>query len=267
MPVRDAPFDAAAADYDQHFTERRLARWLRQMVWAQLEALIAPGQRILELNGGTGEDATWLAQRGCRVLLTDGAAEMQRLAAQKIAARDLVDRVEVAPLDLNDLNAATAAPFGGPFDGVLSNFGGVNCVADRPALAQWLAERTGRGAWLALVPMGPYCPWEIGWHLLHGQPRQAFRRRRKGALAHAGAGQYLPIWYPSPRQLRRDFAPYFAHPRTLGIGTLLPPSYLDHWVERWPSFFERMRRIDAHGGGRWPFRSLNDHYLMILERR
>ena len=47
---------------------------LRGRVWQTLERTFTPGQHILELACGTGEDALWLAQRGIQVTATDGSA-------------------------------------------------------------------------------------------------------------------------------------------------------------------------------------------------
>ena len=114
--------------------------------------------------------------------------------------------------------------------------------------------------------MGPLCPWEIGWHLVHGQPRPAFRRLGRGVEAHVGDGATIRVWYPSPRTLAAEFAPYFEVCELVGIGSLLPPSYLSHLVDRRPTLFGRLADADRRIGASWPWTWLNDHYLMVLER-
>jgi hypothetical protein len=118
-----------------------------------------------------------------------------------------------------------------------------------------------------LVLMGPLCPWEIGWHLVHGQLRPAFRRLGQGVEAHVGDGATIRVWYPSPRTLAAEFAPYFEVCELVGIGSLLPPSYLSHLVDRRPTLFGRLADADRRIGASWPWTWLNDHYLMVLERR
>ena len=266
--IADFPaFDATATNYDAEFTSHPLGRWLRNMVWNHLRPRVVPGQAVLELNAGTGEDACWLASRGAHVTVTDASPVMRREAARKAHHRGVDEQIAVAPLDLNRLDEATSTVLEGPFDGVLSNFGGLNCVADRRVVATWLAERTAPGAWVGLVLMGPACAWEIAWHLAHAKPRPALRRFRSGRLAHVGEDQWVPVWYPSPRRLRKEFEPHFVHRRTVGIGTLLPPSYLAHLVDRWPRAFSALHRIDAQVGKLPPAAWLSDHYLMLLERR
>ena len=247
-------FDAAAPTYDADFTDRRLGLWLRQQVHHHLP--FRPGQHVLELGCGTGEDALWLTQRGIHVTATDASSAMLNAAGKKLS--DVMVRLD--HLDLNRLNP----DFPGDFDGVFANFGVVNCVADRLALAAFLAQRVRPNGQVALVVMGPVCPWEIGWHLLHGEIGTAFRRWRSGQPAHAGGGHTLPVWYPSPRRLRVELTPFFRQQHTVGIGTLLPPSYLDHLVERWPYVFN-LAAIADRAASRFTA-TISDHYLSVFER-
>jgi ubiquinone/menaquinone biosynthesis C-methylase UbiE len=263
-PAPAQPFDAVAASYDAAFSQRRLGRWLRAMVWQRLERAFTPGQHVLELGCGTGEDAVWLARRGVRVTATDVSAPMLAVTRQKAEAAGVGARVTVARLDLAALPSAGLAE---EYDGVVSSFGPLNCVEDRRAVAGALAGGVRPGGRLVLVVMGPICPWEIAWHLGHGQVRTALRRFRAGAPARVGSGRRLRVWYPSPGRLRREFAPYFRTLEVAGIGLLLPPSAMGGLVERAPRLFGLLAAIDRRLATTLPWRMFNDHYLMVLERR
>lgn len=231
---------------------------------AQLAAAFRPGDHVLELGCGTGEDALWLARRGVRVTASDVSQAMLAVAQRKAAAAGLTHLIDFAAIDL----AAPALSIGNcQLAGAFSNFGALNCLPDRRPLAQALAHWLRPGSRVVLVVMGPACPWEIGWHLLHGQPRTALRRFRDGAEAHIGDGATVRVWYPSPRTLAAEFAPYFAVRDLLGIGALLPPSYLSHLVERWPAAFGALAQAEQRLARTWPWTWLNDHYLLMLERR
>ncbi|GAB4515925.1 MAG: class I SAM-dependent methyltransferase [Anaerolineae bacterium] len=276
-------FDVAAPTYDRDFTQRRLALWLRAMVRAHVP--VQAGERVLELGCGTGEDAVWLAGQGALVTATDASEVMLACTREKTQHAGLSARVQVRHLDMNALEEDTDAdarygvatnhvsndthPVDERFDGVFSNFGAVNCAADLPGLARFLAAQVRPGGWVVLVIMGRWCPWEIGWHLLHGKPGAAFRRARAGQAgipAHVGEGQTVRVWYPTPRDVRRAFAPHFVYQRTVGMGTLLPPSYLDHVAERWPGTFEVLAGWDARFGAFFPMTAWNDHYLIAFSR-
>jgi SAM-dependent methyltransferase len=257
------PFDAVAATYDRDFTDRRLGMWLRDLVWEHIP--FQAGDHILELGCGTGEDALRLARRGVQVIATDVSAVMLAKAKQKVKSAGLSGQVTFQQLDLNRPDQLADESMGA-FDGVLANFGALNCVADRRALADYLAQRVRAGGQSILVVMGPLCPWEILWHLLHLKPAQAFRRWKAGEMAHVGDGEKIPVWYPSPRRLQSDFISHFRHCKTIGIGTLLPPSYLAHLVDRWPGAFARFATVDRLWGGHLPMTWLNDHYMLVMER-
>ncbi|MFN8497667.1 MAG: class I SAM-dependent methyltransferase [Anaerolineae bacterium] len=262
-----APFDGAAATYDATFTATRLGRWLRDAVHARLATLLPPGSRVLELGCGTGEDAVWLAQRGVRVFATDASPRMVEMARQKAARAGVAAGVDARVLRIEDLAGAMAeeeAP--ASFDGALSNFGALNCVADLAPVARALARLIRPGGRVAFVIMGPWCPWEILWHAARGDLAAASRRlRRGGAVARVG-DEMLRVYYPPPGQIARAFAPHFEPVSVRGIGVLLPPTYLGGLVERHPAAFERLARWEARIADTWLAGRLNDHYLIELRR-
>ena len=262
-----APFDPAASTYDTVFTETTLAQWLRALVRAQIADIFRPGDQVLELGCGTGEDAVWLAQRGIRVTATDASEEMLQVARLKVEGNKLQDWVSFHRVDLatnlKDQFLIPNSQF--PISSVFSNFGPLNCLPERKTLAEWLAKIVPRGGKVVLVMMGPVCAWEIGWHLAHLQPRTAFRRFGAGIPAHTGGGGTVRVWYPSAARVRQEFAPYFRQTKLVGIGTFLPPSYLSHLVDRWPRVFETARGWDQRWGHVFPWNAVSDHYLIVLE--
>ncbi|MCW5848730.1 MAG: methyltransferase domain-containing protein [Anaerolineae bacterium] len=273
-----AAFDSVADGYDDAFTVTRLGRWLRASVQARLAALFPAGSHVLELGCGTGEDAVWMARRGAHVLATDASPRMVKLTQAKARAAGLADRVETQVLRMEEMEAwegweeweewegAGKSGAGKFFDGAFSNFGALNCVADLRGVGGALARLVRPGGRLALVVMGPWCPWEVAWYAAHGQLGATARRwRRGGVLADIG-GQPVRVFYPSPSHLGHALAPWFQVTDHQGIGVFLPPSYLSHLVDRWPTAFERLARLEARVSRQWPATSLNDHYLLELVR-
>src|ERR1700734_944247 len=158
-------FDAIASDYDSRFTATTIGAAMRRAVWARCAVRFAPGSRVLEMNCGTGEDALWLARRGVNVLATDVSLAMLQIAENKLASLPRKGSAQFHRLAWEELDA-----FGeGPFDGVLSNFGGLNCVRDLRACARTLAAKLRPGAAAILCIMGPAVPWEWIWFLARGK--------------------------------------------------------------------------------------------------
>jgi ubiquinone/menaquinone biosynthesis C-methylase UbiE len=256
-------FDAIAGQYDRTFTQTPIGQELRQIVWRHLSGAFQTGTQVWELNCGTGEDAVWMARQEIRVLASDGSPEMLEIAARKAAAHQLSDRIKFLQYDLAD--PAAGAP-DTEFDGMLSNFGGLNCVSNLKPLAKVLAKSVKPGCHLIIVIMGRWCAWEILWHLLHLQPRRAFRRlARKGAEGRVGS-RTIRVWYPSAKALRRAFAPDFQVRRIMGLGVFLPPSYLHPLVEGRGGIFKLLCRLEKSRAAAMPLGFFGDHILYDFER-
>ncbi len=246
-----SPFDALAAEYDDTFTDSAIGSTMRQAVWNRMAALWPAGSRVVELNCGTGVDAEWLGRRGVAVVATDAAAEMVAIAQQR-------------GVDATQLRAESIADIAtlGPFDGALSNFGGLNCVTDLGAVIDGLADCVRPGGSALLCIMGPVVPWEWTWYVLHGRPRTAFRR-----FSEVTWWRGLPIRYPSVRSTRRLLAPSFEVTRVWALGVLVPPSYAETWARRHPRVLGRLARVERRIE-QWPGAAqLADHYVIEATRR
>ena len=254
-----APFDSMAQDYDRLFTASSIGQRMRAAVWRRLDAAFRPGERVLELNCGTGEDAIYLGGRGVRVLATDASREMLGVSRAKVERAGLRGLVEVAHMPIEDL---AQHPPPAPFDGVLSNFGGLNCVDDLPSVARGLAAVTRPGARALLCVMGPAVPWEWGWYVAHGQLRKALRRLRREGTPWRG----LTIRYPSIGQVRRAFAPHFAQRRVSAVGALVPPTFAEPWAARHPRVLAALDGFERRVETAWPLPWLADHVLIELDR-
>ncbi len=259
------PFDAVALEYDETFTERLPGRWFRDTVWSSVKTAFQKGDHVLDLGCGTGEDAVWLAGQGIRVTAVDVSEEMLHTARKKAEKAGVTDSIRFVQKDLTALSDDTTG-LSPSYDGVLSNFGALNCVEDLKTLAKTLSGRIRSGGRVFLVLMGPVCPWEIVWFLSQGRFKKAFRRFSANTEAHVGNGETIRIRYPSSRLVRLAFSPFFKPLKTIGIGALLPPPYLGGIVEKAPGFFKRIWTLESRLGAFFPWTWLNDHYLIILKR-
>lgn len=261
MTQPSSPFDPLATEYEHQFDGSLIGGLLRQAVWRRLEARFHAGDHLLEINCGTGRDAIWLAQRRVRVLATDSSPAMLEAARRNVREVGAASLVEVRCLSIEDIAGGAIAEVG-PFDGLLSNFGGLNCVQDLAAVGAGLARQVRSGGYAVLCVMGPAVPWEWAWFLLRGKPATAFRRFRRAGVTWRG----MTIKYPSIRTLRRAWSPGFHLERVAALGALLPPTYVEMWARKYPEFVRRLagieRRIETAPLLPW----LADHYLLEMER-
>ena len=292
LRLQPSAFDEMAGDYDDLFTQSAIGRLMRAAVWRRLDANFRPGDHVLELNCGTGADAVYLAQCGIYVLATDISRAMLDVTLRKVTQAGVsglvnVERVDIedlvawgrslrletrdqrletgdlrpqdgdAPLPRDPISDLQSPVSSSSFDGVLSNFGGMNCVADLAGVTQALARLLKPGGRALMCIMGPLAPWEWAWYLRRGQTKKAFRRLRRDGVVWRG----LTIRYPSIGAVRRTFAPAFTLQRVSAIGALLPPSYAEPWALQHPRLLAWLDRTERRLQTVWPLPWLADHYL------
>ncbi|WP_135365903.1 class I SAM-dependent methyltransferase [Halosimplex halophilum] len=101
----------------------------------QLERALPESGRVLDVGGGAGRYAVWLAERGHDVTLVDPSEGQRAVARGKVAERGLGDRVTVRPGDVRDLDFDTGA-----FDATLCLGGPLSHVLDADERATAAAE-------------------------------------------------------------------------------------------------------------------------------
>ncbi len=259
-----SPFDDIADSYDEVFTGTLVGRAQRRQVWEETDRNFRAGQRILEINCGTGVDALHLARRGVRVVACDSSSRMVEVARRRIQSAGLDQLVDLRGMATEQIGRLEPEA---PFDGLLSNFSGLNCVEDLAGAARSLARLLRPGAKAVICLFGPCCLWEIAWHLAHGNFRGALRRfRRRGAKAYVGGCSGVRVYYPTIRRVRRLFAPHLGLETWRGIGVAIPPSYLEFLAAGFPGFFQAAEKADPWLGRCFGIRSLADHVLLTFER-
>jgi SAM-dependent methyltransferase len=253
-----------AATYDETFTHSLIGWAQRRATWRELDRTFRSGQRVLELNCGTGVDAVHLADRGIEVLACDVAPRMIEVARERLrrtAPRAHVDFRILATEEIAELQNE------GPFDGVFSNFAGLNCVADLSRVASDLASLLKPGAPAVLCFAGRCVAWEMLWHLLRGDSRKAFRRLRPGPVTgRIAAGVSVQVHYSSVRDLTRIFSPEFRLRRWKGVGVAVPPSYLERQAQRFSNLMDVLEGADRLLGRVPLLRGLADHVVLTFER-
>jgi ubiquinone/menaquinone biosynthesis C-methylase UbiE len=259
-----APFEVVAATYDEVFSDTFIGRAQRKLVWREIDRLFQPGQRILEINCGTGVDALHLAGRGVRVVACDAALGMLAAARTRCEQSDARTQVEFRLLKTEAIGQLEGDA---PFDGALSNFAGLNCVEDLSAVAGQLARLLKPDAKLALCVFGRYCLWEILWYLAHGKPHKALRRFQAGGTVATLAGRTtVRVQYPSVRTLQHTFAPHFFLTGWKGVGIVIPPSYLEFLGLRYPRAFLVAAELEPQLSSVPVVRNLADHVVLTFER-
>jgi len=258
-----APFDRIANVYDDIFSNSRIGLVQRKAVWAELDRTFRPGESILEINCGTGVDALHLASRGVHVDACDAATKMIARAQESVETSGLSDiRFWCMPIEQIDAFRPNR-----PYDGVFSNFSGLNCVAELGPVARGLARLVRPRGQLIVCVFGVFCLWELVWYLRSWNLTKAFRRfSRQGIRSAIAPGAAVTVHYRSSRSLKRVFAPYFRLERLRGVGVAVPPSYAESFATRFPRLFRAACAVDPMLGRSPVLRSMADHVVLTFRR-
>jgi SAM-dependent methyltransferase len=241
-----APFDRIASDYRSLWDNTDVGRLQRNAVWRYIVPEFRPGCKVLDLGCGTGEDALRFARSGVSVVGIDASAEMVRIARQR--------GVDARVCRLEHVGSVEER-----FDGAVSDFGALNCVADLGALCEPLAKAIAPGGSMVICVMGRFCLTETVWYLLHGDIRKAVRRWKGSAQSSLG----VKVFYPTVKEIAVAFSPSFRLVSTAGVGVLVPPSYIRILPSAVLRVFDRIDRYLAV----WPpFRALADHRVLVFRR-
>jgi len=262
VPAAAAAFDQVAHNYDELFTHSAIGRAQRRQVWTHLLSAFQPGQQILELNCGTGEDARFLAQRGISVTACDASLVMIDVAKRRSRFTPDSAKLEFLRLATEDLDLLTGRHL---FDGAFSNFSGFNCLAELAPVARNLATLVKPGGRVLLCLWSRACLFEILWHALNGQLSKAFRRFSLRPTASIG-GIKIPVAYFTAYEVRRAFSPWFASKKSSAVGLFVPPSYVEPWMRRHEKLLARLELFDQFCT-HWPLlRHVGDHMLLEFAR-
>jgi ubiquinone/menaquinone biosynthesis C-methylase UbiE len=263
-------FDHIASAYDAVEAGNPIFQWMRNRVQCTALSTFEPGGRILEIGCGTGTDALFFAGHGYRVVALDPSSEMVAVASEKTLLAGFSNAVEFHQANAERLDELVKLYGAASFDGIFSNFGALNCVAELRLFARGAAHLLRPGGMMLLNIMPPICPWEIGYYLFRGQPTEAFRRWRgrsgtPGVSVNVGQ-QEIQTYYHPRAAVVAAFLHSFEIEKQFALGVLTPPPYL-HGITRYQKVFCVLLNCEKVIAD-WPLlRNWGDHVVIIMRKR
>jgi len=255
-------FTKQSVIYDRDDRQNQVLQDMRQQVYDHVKIFLKPGDAVLELNAGTGIDATTFARQGYSVLATDVSDGMVLQIREKIQTNNYNGRFTCQQLSYEDLDQLA----GKKFDYIFSNFGGLNCVDDLNKVTMHLPEILNPGAHVTFVIMPPVCLWEWLW-LFTGNGKHAFRRFKKNGTTSHLEGEYFKTYYYSLPQIKKAFGKNFSLLKTEGLAVLSPPPSRGDFPVKHPRFYKFMRRLDGMLRRVFPFNRWGDHIIVTFRLR
>jgi len=266
--LQESPFDILAKTYDSDFTKSSIGKLQRKRVWRILTPVLQSSNRplkILEINCGTGEDALRFAELGHTIIATDASRVMIEKAQQKLyTSKNNNAQIKFIQCSFGELiNYFNNEKF----DLVFSNFGGINCI-DANAVKQLskdLSSVTASNGHLFLTVMSRFCLWEILYYSLNGKFSTAFRRQKESVNFKVNSSS-MPVFYYSPRHIKKLFKTAFKPVQTYPAGLFIPPSYLEKQFLNRRRWLNRLERWEEILGKYSLFSSFSDHFCIVLKR-
>jgi len=253
-------FNKQAPQFDKSESENHILQIMRHQVRDEALRFVKPGNKILELNAGTGLDAVFFAQHGCFVLTTDIAEEMLQQIKKKMEDNNLQNKIEAQQLSFHELDKL----HGQKFDYIFSNFGGLNCTDDLQSVFAHFPLLLKPNGHVTMVVLPPICPWELT-YFFRGKWKMAFRRiKKKRVIAHL-EGEYFSTEYYSPSQVIKSFPAGFRKISLTGLAALLPPPYMENFPKRAPRLFKLLQRMDTAVRKIPPFNFCADHFILTMQ--
>jgi SAM-dependent methyltransferase len=220
------------------------------------------GDKLLELNAGTGTDALFLSGQGIYVLVTDISENMidtirekvRKEKADKFVSAKLCPFDEIGEIEENN------------FDGVISNFGGLNCINKFNKLTDDLSTKTKKGGKFIAVVMNRYCPWEIFYYSIRFDFKNVFRRLKKNGIDAVLGNGIVRTYYFTPARFAGFFEKQFKVRKIYTLGLYTPPPFLIGIYRRFKLLVKSLMKADELLKGVFPFNRFGDHFIIILEK-
>jgi ubiquinone/menaquinone biosynthesis C-methylase UbiE len=257
-------FSAQSAIFDDIYADNTIVSYKRDRVRTHVLQYLKPNATILELNSGTGEDATFFAALGHKVHATDIAEGMQQKLREKVANHGLSNLISTELCSFTQLNELKNK---GPFDQLFSNFAGLNCTGELDKVLQSLPALLNDNGVATLVILPKFCLWE-SLLLFKGKFKTATRRwfSKNGVTAHV-EGTYFRCWYYDPPYVINAVKNSFDVLSVEGLCTIVPPSYIEYFAEKYPKTYNRLKRLEERYRFSWPWRFIGDYYIISLRKK
>jgi SAM-dependent methyltransferase len=257
-------FDSVAADYDGDRGNNAAIQDMRMEMWRWLDAMFAPGSRLLDLGCGTGLDAARMALHGYSVTATDWSPEMVRRTRDRAQGERVPDRVLPVNVGAHELHRLGEAA---SYDGAYSNLGALNCVPELGDVSRECARLLKPGGKLVFTVIGRLCPWEAAYYLWRRRWARVKVRYARG-LVPVSLNK-CTVWtrYYTPREFYQPFRSHFRLTHYRGLCVFVPPPYLMGIRQKHWQCYQRLWRIDRGVAG-WPLlRGIGDHFLIVMRKR
>jgi len=254
-------FSHQSRTFDASYNHDLTIQYKRDFVRAHLLEYLNPGDEILELNAGTGEDALFLSRQGFNIHATDISQGMLNEIVRKSGSKGVGE----LSYELCSYTSLDQLKIKKHFDHIFSNFAGLNCTSELHMVLRQADALLHPGGKMTLVILPRFCLWETAL-LFVGKWKTAFRRFRSARGSNAKIDDHhFTCYYYNPREIRTFLKEY----KTLsikGLCSFVPPSYMEGFALKYPQVFKKLTSLEKKYSANFPWRSIGDYYIITLQK-
>ena len=253
-------FTRQSSNYDQYEEGNHILKWMRQQVRNHALEFLKPGDKILELNSGTGIDAEFFANKGFTIHCTDLSDGMVEQMKSKFSSGKFSAKTTIQKCSFTELNKIGDKKF----DFIFSNFGGLNCIPDLNEVTKFFPSLLNNKGKVCLVIMPPLCPWELI-QSLRGKFKFAVRRLNKnGTLANI-EGIIFTTFYFTPGDVMNKLGKNFKLQKLEGLAVFTPNPQMTNFSKKFPRLIKALNKLDEKFAGSFPLNRIGDHFILTAK--
>ena len=250
-------FNRVGEEIEAKLEGNPIIAWMRATNRRELAAAFRTGSALLEIGCGSGADAVFFAESGCRVAALDISDRMVTATRNRAEAHGVGSSVCAFRGRLIDLSRQLSELPWAPFDGAYANFSLTYEESLRSVSAIVHSLLRPRASFWFTLP-NRFCITEPALAVLRGRPRAIFARFREPRWLMIRDTRVQVHAY-SAAEVRRALAGRFEILDHRGLPVFMPPSRLyDPTLEH---VRKDLERLDDRFDRSFPWRELGDTTL------
>jgi ubiquinone/menaquinone biosynthesis C-methylase UbiE len=257
--VKEA-FSLQSEMFDRYEEKNEILKWMRSVTRQHIMRNLNTGDKILELNAGTGLDAVYFASKGFKVHAIDISEGMIERLKYKVDSFKLAGKITYELLSFTELHKLS----GQSFDYIFSNFGGLNCVDNLEKVTRHFADILTQGGKVTFVIMPPICPWETAL-ILKGNFRTAFRRLHGDGVTANIEGIKFQTYYHTFNYVKKTLGKKYRLIESEGLASLSPPPYMENFPRKHSKLCHNLISLDKRFSHHIPFNRWADHIISTFQ--
>lgn len=250
--------DKIAESYDDILNNNSFSVILRPVFRNILVQNIQPGNNILDLGCGTGEDSIFFSKKGFNVTGVDISPKMIEIARDKSASKDYKKKLQFICSDMESFLQENA----NKFDAIISNFNAVNYVRDLKSFSENTSASLNKNGKLIFTVLNKLSISEVFYNFV----RLNFKRSWK-AIFNRKELLITDLDINFPGSFSSFFKDQFRVKRITGIGIFIPPHNLTGMYNKLSFAIPLLLWLEKLTASVFPFYCFSDHYIIEMQKK